>query len=912
MPAYVEAEQWYVRRKFAQVGLHVRPYILLRGKDLVATPAGNLRDQISADTSGSGPFLTYRASATSNYRRKMDIARRLSCPVMIDIEPVYGSDATARTAYNTAVAHVSQYVRTDAPSSTVTLYESPVRNEPKLDGSGTGYFTDPAIEAANVAAYTSGAYADVDELCIRAYQSYNFSTGNYPATLWVPYNVASAESVNSRKPWAQVWAECFDTPSGNYSYPSHPELNDAEETQRIADELLAEGVEHVLLFGRVDGGEYTEAAVDSSFARMRILLEPFAESLAGAWDIAVNSVGTGVRNRWKLDELQGTTAADTGTGTPRDGVIQSAVTQGRGNHLTQAVSRRACMSFPRASNGQINISGWTMPSGAFSLALWFKTDTTGVIQYIFSHGTDTSNYLHVLVHSTNVVQVRGAIGGSSISASASAPTIAADRWYFVTYTYDGAGGETLYVDAADVTAAGTTLGNFVGTAIGGLSDDSNANRFDGLLQDVIVFDGELTADEVAYLYAARVPAAAIHYDDWHDTASLVTSGSVTATAAGHQLTLTNTGTGTVTGPPNALSTSDRWWLPLRINPDGGTGYQLRFQLLAGTTPVALIAFDGTTLSLDDGDGVSMTSVTPSNWDHDAEQTVYIVGDTDTDTAHFWLLHVDTTVNDRYVYLGSVAMASTPDSFRFDIGATAGTSVITAPIEVWRTADTVGGMGDSIWTGSPAYSPVPRLISNSIHIQTSQLAFWYLSGKYPSREMAVVNFGQGGQVSSYVSGRTAWAGYLQPAEFLVMVGTNDINNSIEPATVIANLTSVIADVIGTYSVPLLLNTVIARPNAIDPDEHELWRAQLNAWIRTTGMRLGASYIDADRITVDPNDNQLLVSSYDADTVHPTVLGYWAIGTGDRITPPGAKLSNILAVSRSLLRPIVRDILMPEYL
>ena len=611
--------------------------------------------------------------------------------------------------------------------------------------------------------------------------------------------------------------------------------------------------------------------------------------MTNAWDTAIAAVSANVRNRWKLDELEGTTASDTGTGTVRDGTIGSAVLLGRGNTITQSVNRRACMEFPDAANGQIDADAWTMPSGDFSLAFWIRFDDVAAQQYIFSHGTGTTtDYIHVLLNGGDL-EVRARVSNTGVSCDDITTTYAADTWYFIVYTLTGTT-QKLYVNGVDVTRTNSdTLGAISGTSIGGYAGDTTS-RVNGLMQDVIVFDDDLTAQEVSDLYAARIPAQAISHDDWDDKSGLTITGTATDwTAANHQLTVTNTGATTATTAANTVSTTERWVTAFDINPDGGAGYTFRVELLDNSTTVALIAFDATTLSLDT-DGGSLTGVTPSNWDHDAEQRVIIVGDPATNTAYFWLLHVDTLTNDQYDYLGSVSMASTPDRIQFDVGSTAGTTVITSPLGVWRCTDTIATMGDSLATGSPLYSPVPRWIANSPKAPTNQLAWWYAGDKYSDRETFVVNFGQGGQGADYVRLRTAWFEYLDPAVSLLMVGTNDINGGTSAEDVISDLNTITTDIIGD-SVPLVFCTIVARPNASDPDDHEAERATVNAWIKSSGISLGARYIDADKITVDPADNQSLLAKYDADTVHLTPIGARDVAQGDVVDTGGPLISRL---------------------
>ncbi len=276
------AEHPLVIEKFAEIGLKVRPIVVLYGRDLFdvndpawRAPGNNIRDHIASDTTETGPFLRYRANPASSYWQKIKIARETGCPVILDIEPQYGQTGAGRAAYKAASNHVIDNVEQDAPNSIIMLYDSPVRQEPR-EGANP-YHNEESIQA-DIAAYNAedGPYRRVDVPCIRAYQSYKLGHG-FTADLWVPHMVSQARDAFGVTPWAQVWAEGYDAITKRHSYPDHPDVMSEEETQRIAHELVAAGVQHVVLFHRQR--DYTEEGIAHSFGRMRMLLKPFAEKI---------------------------------------------------------------------------------------------------------------------------------------------------------------------------------------------------------------------------------------------------------------------------------------------------------------------------------------------------------------------------------------------------------------------------------------------------------------------------------------------------------------------------------------------------------------------------------------------------------------------------------------------------------
>lgn len=609
--------------------------------------------------------------------------------------------------------------------------------------------------------------------------------------------------------------------------------------------------------------------------------EEDAESLTdpiNAIDTAVDAVTPGLRNRWKLDETRAsvTTASDTGTDVPRNGVIGSAVSRGRGNLLTSHVNRRACMEFAGTANSTIDITGWTIPSGDFSFSFWVKSDAAfTTTKYIFSHGDGTlNNYFHFLTNGGNL-QLRAYRGGANIGLTTSGVSFDTDTWYFVTYTLTGST-PALYINGSLAsTVTGTTLGAVTGAHIGGYADDTSANRLDGLMQDVMVFDGPLTSDEATSLWDARIPATAVFYDDFENASNFSVTGA-TATASGNTLSITNTLAGAATAPAGSVPTDEAWAMQGVVNPDGGAGVRCRIQLLDGaSTVVGTIDFVGTSIELSVS-GTGVDTVIPTSWDHDDSQRILIAGDPSTLELHFWLLHNDTAGNDQYEYLGEVAMPSAPDRFRFAWGGTIGTSVFSGPWGVWRASDVIATIGTSIPKGSPLYDPCPRHFANSDENEPNQLGFWLYDND--ADEYMIVNFGKGGSGATYADARSGWIGDLKPRRVFIDTGTNDVNDVSppDPLTVVAKVQSFAEAVHGTYGIPVTVGTMAARPNAIDADQHLADRTTFNNAVRENANSWGATYLDIEAATTDPGNSKLLVSDFDADSVHFTAAAQQAVG------------------------------------
>ena len=86
-------------------------------------------------------------------------------------------------------------------------------------------------------------------------------------------------------------------------------------------------------------------------------------------------------------------------------------------------------------------------------------------------------------------------------------------WYHLTATYDGsnsASGIKLYVDGSVVTLSDASVGSYLGMATGGSlligKWSYNDSALDGIVDEVAIFDSELSASDVAAIYNSGSPA----------------------------------------------------------------------------------------------------------------------------------------------------------------------------------------------------------------------------------------------------------------------------------------------------------------------------------------------------------------------------------------------------------------------
>jgi len=174
---------------------------------------------------------------------------------------------------------------------------------------------------------------------------------------------------------------------------------------------------------------------------------------------------------------------------------------------------------------------------------------------IFDRRSSTSG-LVIDQDDTGVIEVQSS--GGVINFFSSAP-LADDNWHHVVLTYDAAVGAQLYIDGVADNSAGNNAGSWawpVGQQIElGLSHDSSYSAFGGQLDEVRIYNRQLTGGEVTSVYnsAALVDTAALKLRLNFDSATL--APGVTVSWQNTNATLQSAGalTGPWTSLPAAIS-----------------------------------------------------------------------------------------------------------------------------------------------------------------------------------------------------------------------------------------------------------------------------------------------------------------------------------------------------------------------
>ena len=148
-------------------------------------------------------------------------------------------------------------------------------------------------------------------------------------------------------------------------------------------------------------------------------------------------------------------------------------------------------------------------SNTISISFWAKSDTTNADKVIVMISDGSSNNMFgVYVLSDGTLQVYDRRDGSTYSDGGSSYDTG---WHHYVITHTGSTG-TLYKDGSSVLVAASDSNSVDWSTLHiGKKTDVSSYYFDGVIDEVAVFDVALTADNVTYLYNSGSPGVAQQY-----------------------------------------------------------------------------------------------------------------------------------------------------------------------------------------------------------------------------------------------------------------------------------------------------------------------------------------------------------------------------------------------------------------
>ena len=146
-----------------------------------------------------------------------------------------------------------------------------------------------------------------------------------------------------------------------------------------------------------------------------------------------------------------------------------------------------------------------------AIAAWIKIDSTGSYQTIYGYGDSagTNDFLAFQTTTTEQLTINIRISGSNNRID-TVQTLNTGTWYHVAVVSDGSTSTDLYIDGqnASTTIFGGSEGKWFDdvasvaelATIGALRRNSIASYLDGSIDNVMIFDRELSQDEIQTLF----------------------------------------------------------------------------------------------------------------------------------------------------------------------------------------------------------------------------------------------------------------------------------------------------------------------------------------------------------------------------------------------------------------------------
>lgn len=133
-------------------------------------------------------------------------------------------------------------------------------------------------------------------------------------------------------------------------------------------------------------------------------------------------------------------------------------------------------------------------SGAMSITAWINPDSLGSGFPMFVSKRSSSGHAYQFYTNSNKLLYNNGTSAQSTG------TISTGSWAHVAVTFDGAGGVTFYINGSSAGTGTVATTNPTNTQAVYLGAAHNGNFFDGKMDEVAIFNSELTASEISNIY----------------------------------------------------------------------------------------------------------------------------------------------------------------------------------------------------------------------------------------------------------------------------------------------------------------------------------------------------------------------------------------------------------------------------
>jgi hypothetical protein len=236
---------------------------------------------------------------------------------------------------------------------------------------------------------------------------------------------------------------------------------------------------------------------------------------------------------WKFDEGTGTVASDS-SGSGNIGTLL------RPTWTTGVLSN--ALNF-NATDNHVRVGGTNLANvNTFTYTAWIYPRSTGKGGYgviAAKGGTGVGNKRFLTNNScpgTSTLELTVERASGSASACAVAGSLALNTWQFVAATYTGANGPRIYKNGLEVGYAARTVGSGAEISDGGTNlqigswYNTSTGQFDGMIDDVRVYNRVLSQPEIQALYAqvGAIPPPSFDFALSNGGSQSVTQGQSTS------------------------------------------------------------------------------------------------------------------------------------------------------------------------------------------------------------------------------------------------------------------------------------------------------------------------------------------------------------------------------------------------
>ena len=286
------------------------------------------------------------------------------------------------------------------------------------------------------------------------------------------------------------------SPAGTYAVTLSDAMSDKYTFTYSTDgELVISSLtEQTIAWGQSFSGVGVGQTVDLNASASSNLAVLYSVDDTSVAELAVTNQSA-LKAWWKLDEATGVDASDSSAFSSIGSVENSTTGHWNAGKFGNAITLDG-------TNDHLRVYGYTGIYGTAgrTVALWFKTSTAN--KPLLQYGTSGTGTLFKLSLNSSGAAVLD-LGGATISSSTSG--LADGNWHHLAVSFpsaDNSSGAKLYVDSTGTNGSGTTTINTNSSkdVIIGRDGDAGSGYFNGQIDDVRFYDGEMNSTLVGQLY----------------------------------------------------------------------------------------------------------------------------------------------------------------------------------------------------------------------------------------------------------------------------------------------------------------------------------------------------------------------------------------------------------------------------